>query len=236
MSAPDIGAQVDLTRQTVHRLLHQLEAIGMVRRDLERERFEAGPALADLGLRALIANHTVKLRRTIMERLVETVEETCNLAVLDGCQILYIDRVECNWPLRLVIEVGDRMPAHCTASGKLLLANLPEETLEQYLRVVELTKFTDNTWTDPVLFRKHLAQIRRQGYSINHSEDIDGLLGVSVPVRDPSGRILAGIAMHGPEVRLPESRALEIIPDMNDAANAIGDLLLESAIRRFSRV
>jgi len=234
MSAPDLGVQLGMTRQTIHRLLQQLEAIGMVRRSIERERFEVGPALAELGLNSLITNQTAKFRRAVMEQLVEKIGETCNLAILDGHEIVYVDRVECNWPLRRIIEVGSRMPAYCTASGKLLLAHLPARTLEQYLSSVTLERFTDTTWTDPDRFRQHLAQIRHQGYSINDGEDLEGLLGVSVPVCDPSGRLLAGLAIHGPVVRLPEDRARAIVPDITAAADAIGDLLVETTVRRFA--
>lgn len=228
MSAPDLAAQLGMTRQTIHRLLQQLEEIGMIRRDLERERFEIGPAFAELGLHALSTGHASKLRRAVMEELVAKSGETCNLTVLVGHDIVYIDRVECNWPLRRQIEIGGRMPAYCTAGGKLLLALAPEKTLEQYLSIVTLKRLTPNTWTDPEAFRVHLETIRAQDYAVNNQENLVGLLAVAVPVRDTSGRVLGGLALHGPEARLSESRAQAFVPQIREAADAIGALLVES--------
>lgn len=227
LSAPDIGAQLDLTRQTVHRYLHQLESVGLVRRDIERERYDVGPALAELGLLAVTNSQNARLRRAVMERLVAKVRETSNLGVFDGYEVVYIDRVECDWPLRLQIVVGGRVPAYCTAIGKLSLALLPEQRLEAYLALSPLERLTPHTITDPDAFRREMAVIRERGYSINNQEDIEGLLGVAVPVRDRDGAVLAGLSLHGPTVRLPEQRAHAVAPDLLAAATAIGELIRE---------
>jgi len=235
MNAPDIGGQLGMNRQTVHRLLNQLEAIGMVRRDVARERFEVGPAMVELGLRAQSGNHAARLRRAVMEELVAEVRENCNLAVLDGHEIVYVDHVECDWPLRRQIAIGDRMPAYCTAIGKLLLAHLPAKALEQYLSVVTLEPWTEHTWTDPDGFREHLEDIRRQGYATNEQENMVGLLAAAVPVRDTFGRIAAGLSIHGPKPRLSEARTLEIIPQVSEAASTLGELVGENSARRLMK-
>jgi DNA-binding IclR family transcriptional regulator len=234
MNAPDIGAQLDMNRQTVHRLLNQLEAIGMVRRDVARERFEIGPALVQLGLRAQNGNHTANLRRAVMQKLVDEVDENCNLGVLDGHEIVYINHVECRWPLRRQMEVGTRLPAYCTGIGKVLLAHLPEKTLEQYLSVAELKPQTEHSWTDPEAFREHLAEIREQGYAIGNQENLIGLLSIAVPVPDPLGRVVAGLSIHGPVTRLPEDRARAFVPMLQEAAQTISELMIESASRRLT--
>jgi len=228
MSAPDIGAQLGFNRQTAHRLLQQLEAIGMVRRDVARERFEIGPALLQLGLRAQTGNYTAKLRRAVMQKLVDEVNENCNLGVLDGREIVYIEHVECRWPLRRQMEIGCRLRASCTAIGKVLLAHLPQKELEKYLSVVELAPQTEHSWTDPEAFREHLVEIRELGYAIGNQENWIGLLSVGVPVRDPSGRVMAGLSIHGPVARLSEERARGIVPMLEDASRSISALIAES--------
>ncbi len=229
MSAPDIGAELGLTRQTVHRFMQQLEEVGLVRRDIERERYDVGPALAELGLMALTNSHYARLRRVVMERLVAKAHETSNLGVLDGYEVVYVDRVECDWPLRLQIVVGGRVPAYCSAIGKLLLANLSERRLDTYLGLSPLERLTPNTICDPDAFRHEMAMIRERGYSINNQEDIDGLLGVAAPVRDASGAVIAGLSLHGPTVRLPEDRAKALVPDLMEAADAMGEMMKRSA-------
>lgn len=232
MNAPDIGAALGMNRQTVHRLLNQLEPIGIVRRDVARERFEIGPALVQLGLRAQSGSQAAKLRRAVMEKVVAEIDENCNLAVLDGHEIVYIDQIECHWPLRRHIEIGSRMPAYCTGIGKVLLAHLPEKELEQYLSVVELEPWTEYTWTDPDQFREHLAEIREQGYAINNQENLVGHLSVAVPVPDPLGRVVAGLAVHGPNARLTVEQAIAVVPHLQEAAQAISELMMESTSRR----
>ncbi len=234
MSAPDIGAQLGFNRQTVHRLLQQLEAIGMVRRDIARERFEIGPALLQLGLRAQTGNHAAKLRRAVMQNLVDEIDENCNLGVLDGREIVYVEHVECRWPLRRQMELGCRLPAYCTAIGKVLLAHLPQKELEQYLSVVELAPQTEHSWTNPEAFREHLAEIRELGYAIGNQENWIGLLSVGVPVRDPSGLVVAGLSIHGPAARLSEQRAREIVPMLEGAGRSISALMAESDSGRAS--
>ncbi len=230
MSAPDIGAQLGLSRQTVHRLLNQLEEIGMVRRDVLRERFETGPALTDLGLRAQIGSQKSQLRRAVMKQVVAQANESCNLAVLDGHEVVFIDRIECDWPLRHQIEVGSRMQAHCTAIGKVILANLAQRTLNQLLSVVDLERMTGNTITHPDGLQEHLAEVRAHGYAINDEENLVGVFAVAVPVWDRFGSVVAGLAVHGPKARLSEKRAGALVPVLSDAAKAIGDQLLNEAL------
>ncbi|RIA55820.1 IclR family transcriptional regulator [Dichotomicrobium thermohalophilum] len=235
MNAPDIGTQLDMNRQTVHRLLNQLEALGIVRRDVARERFEIGPALVELGLRAQTGNHATKLRRAVMEELVAKIGEDCNLAILDGYEIVYIDHVQSDWPLRRQIQIGARMPAYCTAIGKVLLAHLPERALDQYLSVVTLERRTENTCTDPDMLRDNLIQVREQGYAIADQENLVGLLSVAVPVWDPLGRVVAGLSMHGPNARLTQARAHAIVPELKEAAETISNLIVESSSQRVTR-
>jgi IclR family transcriptional regulator, acetate operon repressor len=229
MSAPDIGAELGLTRQTVHRFIQQLEEVRLVRRDMERERYDVGPALVELGLKALMNSHDAQLRRVVMDRLVAKVRETSNLGVLDGYEVVYIDRVECDWPLRLQITVGGRMPAYCTAIGKLLLAHAPAGRTDAYLALSPLERLTPNTICDPDAFRGQLAEIRERGYALNNQEDIEGLLGIAAPVHDASGTVIAGLSLHGPTVRMPEHRAKALVPELMEAAAEIGKLMRGSA-------
>lgn len=229
MSAPDIGAELGLTRQTVHRFIQQLEEVRLVRRDIERERYDVGPALTELGWLALTNSQYARQRRVVMERLVARVSETSNLGVFDGYEVVYVDRVECDWPLRMQIVVGGRMPAYCTAIGKLLLAHLSERRLDTYLAQSPLHRLTPNTICDPDAFREEMAMIRERGYSINNQEDIEGLLGVAAPVRDGEGAVIAGLSLHGPTVRLSQDRARSLVPDLIEAARAIGEMMNESA-------
>ncbi|NJM34948.1 MAG: IclR family transcriptional regulator [Rhodomicrobium sp.] len=228
VGAPDLCAELELNRQTVHRLLKQLESLGYVRRYLDRERYVLGTDFTQLALNAIVAKSAGSLRQPVMERLVDVVRETCNLGVLDGHQVLYIDRVECDWPLRVQLKPGSRLPAYCTAIGKLLLGHLPPEKLRQYLRVVPLRRLTPNTITDPDQFTEAMREIRKNGYAINNQEDSVGLLAISVPVFDPRGAVAAGLAIHGPEIRLPRERAISLLPQLTETARELSAILFHN--------
>ena len=217
-----------MNRQTVHRMLKQLEALGFVQRYLDRERFVIGPAFAKLALTAVTARSAGSLQRAVMEQLVESVRETCNLGILDGHEVVYIDRVECDWPLRIQLQPGSRLPAYCTAIGKLLLAQLPPAKLQQYLRIVPLKRLTQNTLTEPDQFIEAMQEIRESGYAINDQEDSIGLLAIGVPILNERGTIVAGLAIHGPEVRLSRERAISLLPQLTETAQTLSAILFQN--------
>ncbi len=228
IGAPDICAELDLTRQTVHRLLKQLETFGFVQRDPDRERFVLGSAFTKLALTAVTGNGSGSLGRAVMERLVSSVRETCNVGVLDAYEVVYIDRVECDWPLRVQLAPGSRLPAYCTAIGKLLLAQLPSDRLQQYFRAVELKPLTPNTITDTKRFSEAMQAIRNDGYSINDQEDSLGLLAIAVPILNEKAEVVAGLAIHGPEVRLSRKRAISLLPQLRETADVLATVLFRN--------
>jgi DNA-binding IclR family transcriptional regulator len=228
VGAPDIGAELDLTRQTVHRLLKQLEGFGFVQRDHDRERFVLGSAFTKLALMAVTGNGSGSLGRAVMERLVSSVRETCNVGVLDAHEVVYIERVECDWPLRVQLAPGSRVPAYCTAIGKLMLAQLPPDRLRQFLQAVDLKPLTPNTITDAGRFGEAMEAIRHDGYAINDQEDSVGLLAIAVPILNDKGGVAAGLAVHGPEVRLSRERAISLLPQLKETAQALRSILFSN--------
>ena len=143
----DLSAHLDLPKPSVHRLLGQLEDIGFVQRDLSGRAYTVGPELLTLAVDALATMARRPPVRDIMRELVERVRESCNLAILHGNDVLYLERVECDWPLRMQLQAGSRVPIHCTASGKLLLAHLGTAKQRKFLQALRLEKYTANTIT-----------------------------------------------------------------------------------------
>ena len=145
---PDLAAKLGLSRQTVHRVLCQLENTGLLMRDPVRERFSMGPRLARLSLTALASNNGWAPIRATMQEVVDEVGETCNIGVLDGLDYVYVERIECQWPLRLHIDVGTRAPAHCLAGGKVLLAHLEPRACARLIRSRKLVARTPRSITN----------------------------------------------------------------------------------------
>src|SRR5262245_61880103 len=144
---PDLAAKLGLPRQTVHRVLSQLRDWGLLLRDPVRERFSVGPRLIQLSLTALGSNNPWAPVRAALQELVDEVGETCNVGVLEGLDYVYVDRVECQWPLRFHLEVGYRQPAHCIAAGKVLLAYLDPELRARLIRSRKLAGRTARSIT-----------------------------------------------------------------------------------------
>lgn len=218
----DVVAAVGLPKPTVHRILTQLVEAGLLRR-LPGAGYGVGVRLSRLG-RDLLTNDAGRpARRAILQRLVDAIGETCNFTMLDGAEIIYLDRVETASPLRVNLQPGSRVPAHCSASGKLLLAHMAPA---QYGRLVEqlpLTRFTARTITDRIALDKALEHIRRCGYSVDDEEYLEGLVCVAVPVTDEQQRVWATVAVHGPAARMPIDAALARLGQLRAAAVALGE-------------
>lgn len=117
----DLVAATGLAKPTVHCIAHLLEDAGLLVREPDGKRYAPGPRLSALALQVLVGSHWNAPRHAIPQSLVQRLGETCNLTMLDGAQVVYMDRVQAQWPLRLSFQPGSRVPARASASGKLLL-------------------------------------------------------------------------------------------------------------------
>jgi DNA-binding IclR family transcriptional regulator len=221
----ELAPAVRLPKPTLYRMLGMLESAGLVIRDPGARRYAPGPRLAALG-RNVMLNAVVRAgRRAILSRLVEEIGETCNFTMLDGAEVIYVDRVEAAWPLRMSLAPGTRVPLHCTASGKLLLAMLPKTPRERIAAQLSLTRYTDTTITDRRRLDAELARIRAAHYSTDNEEYHAGLVCLAVPVLDERRRACAALAVQAPVSRMPLARTLEQLPKLRQAAAAIAGTL-----------
>jgi IclR family acetate operon transcriptional repressor len=218
---PDLAARLELPRQTVHRLLGQLERAGLVVRDPSRERYSVGPRLAELSFATLRSLNQAAPIRSILQDLVDEIGETCNVGVLDGLDYVYLQRIECDWPLRLHVEIGGRMGAHCVSGGKVLLANLDAKLRQRLLRNRKLKPSTPHTLIRVAELEAELAKIRERGFALNNQENMDGIVGAAVPIIDPKGNVLAAVGLQGPLPRLTLKACERFVPRMRHAAERI---------------
>ena len=218
---PDLAAKLRLPRQTVHRVLSQLRDSGLLLRDPVRERFSVGPRLVQLALAALGPNNPWAPVRAVLQELVDELGETCNIGVLEGLDYVYIDRIECEWPLRIHLEVGYRMPAHCIAAGKVLLAYLEPDLRARLLRSRKLVARTPQTVTRVADLEAELDRIKAHGYGTNNQENFEGIVAAAVPIRDARGRVVAAVTVHGPVPRLTFEACEAAVPRLHQAAQRI---------------
>jgi len=221
----DLAAQLGLPKATAHRICTQLLAGGFLARDVDERSFGVGPALRTLAFDTLNHGSVRGQRHAVLAELVAQVNETCNFTTLDGTEVLYLDRVEAQWPLRLTLDVGAHVPMHCTASGKLFLALMPPAQRDALIGALPLERMTRNTLTSAKALRAECERIAAQGHSCDREEFIAGLIAVAVPVRDAQGQVRAAIAVHAPVARLSLDEALARVDALRAAAARMGALL-----------
>lgn len=217
----ELAAQVAMPKPTVHRLLLQLEEVGAIRRDLTGKGYVIGAAWMKLAMDALIMRGRQPLIRGIMRKLVDQIQESCNLSVMHDTELLYLERVECDWPLRMQLHAGSRVPLHCTASGKLLMSQMNPKIRERFLAGLKLHKYTSNTITDRKLLEKEFEEIRKNNVAINKEEYHLGVIGVSVPVWRRDDVAVATLSIHAPSFRMSVETALSYVPQLQQSAREV---------------
>lgn len=202
----EIAEKLGIPKSTVHGLISTLYNFGYVDQSPFTGKYKLGLRLFELG--NIVANRwdLRTVAAPYMQSLVEAMEETVHLTILDKGEVLYIDKRESPQSLRIVSQVGMRLPAHCTGVGKVLLAFLPSSEVKVIISTKGLPKFTKNTITNADTLEKELERIRMQGYAIDNEEFMDGLRCVAAPLRDHSGKVCAAISISGPVSRLEEER------------------------------
>jgi|SRR5688572_6427943 len=211
-----------LPKPTTYRMLAMLENAGLLVRDSDGRRLSPGPRLTRIALDALLNAQVRAPRHAILKSLAQAIGETVNLTMLDGSDVVYLDRVETAWPLRMNLQPGSRVPLHCTASGKLLLASLPASRRRRLVHSLVLERHTNRTLTDAKALESELAQIRRRGFATDDEEYVAGLVCIAVPVT-LRRRTAACIAVHAPLARMPLPAAIEHLPALRHAADAIAE-------------
>lgn len=213
----------ELPKPTLHRTLALLEEAGILCREPGGRAYMIGDRLSRFGLDVLRNDAAATERRVVLRRVVSEIGESCNLAVLHKGALIYLDRIEANWLLRLQIPVGEvAMPPHCCASGKLLLAHLGAPERQRLLELLALEQFTVRTITDRQVLASELDRIVSCGYAVDNEEYVLGVACVAVPVRSRNGEVVASIAVQGATARLPLMRAIEFVPRLQAAAVDIG--------------
>ncbi|MEM7562479.1 MAG: IclR family transcriptional regulator [Pseudomonadota bacterium] len=225
VTATELNDMLSLPKSTAHRLCSMLEAEGYLQKRLDGKRYMPGPKLQTLAIGVLTHSQFRAQRHAILMSLSQEIGETCNLSYPDGSQMVYADRVETQWPLRLQLTVGTRVPLHCTASGKMYLSSLPKAKRANMASHLELTSHTSNSITDSEQLLENLEKIRRQDFSTDNEEFVDGMIAVAVPIRDKRGRVFSTISFHAPVVRMRLVVAEQYVPRMHSAAQELSRLV-----------
>lgn len=221
--------ETGLPKPTLHRMLQQLEAAGMLQRDSDGRQYGTGARLRRLAENLLLNDTIHGARHAVLRQLVEEVGESCNITALSGSEVLYLDRVETAAPLRFYLHPGSRVPAHCSASGKLFLAQMTPAQRRRLLANAPLMQYTTRTLTNLNALEAEIEQVRELGYAFDNEEFLPGLFCIAVLVPAPEGRSNMGIAMQAPIMRMTERNALDSLPALRRAASALAAIEADSA-------
>lgn len=219
-SLMEIAHALGLPKATASRLCAQLVAQDWLGRD-EARCYRAGVRLLLMSRQIFQKDRMQVLRHQALADLVAELGETCNLTVLQGEQVLYLDRVETHWPLRMVLDVGSLVPLHATASGKLFLAFMAPEQRRSLLKKIQMPALTSHTLTTAEDLERECESIRGQGHACDREEFLAGLIAVAVPVLTEDGRCMAAVAVHAPSARMPLSRAIDALPRLKAVARRL---------------
>lgn len=221
LTLQQVTERTGLPKPSLHRMLQQLEGASLLQRTGDGRRYAAGTRLRRLAESALLNDVDQGARRAVLRDLVERLGESCNLTALSGSEVVYLDRVETSAPLRFTLHPGSRVPVHCSASGKLFLAQLTPGQRRRLLGPLALRRHTPNTLTTLDAIEHELARVRQQGYAIDNEEFLGGLFCVAVSVPVTRGRSNLCVAVQAPVMRLNEANALATLPALREAALAL---------------
>jgi IclR family pca regulon transcriptional regulator len=205
----DIADELDMSRSTTHRYVLTLTALGYLEQGAQRK-YRLGLRVTDLGMSALNGTGLREHAHPYLEELRQQSTYTASLAVLDGSEIVYVDRARSlrrgQSEIELGLAPGSRLPAYCTAMGKLLLANLPEKEQDEMLASMKLTKRGPNTITSRQALGAELEEILEEGFAVNDEELAPELHSIAAPVRNEAREVVAAasLAAHTSTISLSE--------------------------------
>jgi len=216
----EIAQAVDLHKATAHRIVTTLVNYGFLERADDGQKYRLGLELTNLGFKVI---RRMDLRREalpFMKQLVQDWDETCDLSIFDQGKVFYVEVLRGNHALNISAGIGQRLPAHCTANGKLFLAHLPTNELDDFLSR-PLTAYTENTITSPAELRNNLEICCNQGYAVDYEEYELGVCAVAAPIFNRRGTVIAAIGGPSPISRMTPERIAEIAGAFKEAARAI---------------
>jgi DNA-binding IclR family transcriptional regulator len=225
MTPTEINQELQLPKQTVHRLCTTLEEEGYIVRETNGKRLQPSRRLKNLASGILYNSRNHIAVRQVLEEIANNVKETVNLVVPEESGMMYLERIETDWPFRIQLPVGTHVPFHCTASGKTFLASLTPAARRSFVNNIELEPMTPNTFIDKKSLLDELATIAKQGYAVDNEEFMEGMVAIAVPIKDEKSRYSGAVAFHAPDQRLSLETAIARKDYLMDGARKLGEVL-----------
>jgi IclR family transcriptional regulator, pca regulon regulatory protein len=225
----DIADELGMSRSTTHRYVITLVALGYLEQGASRK-YRLGLRVTDLGMSALNSTGLREHAHPYLEELRQRSSYTTSLGVLDGADVLYVDRVRSfrrgQGKVDLNLHVGSRLPAYCTALGKLLLAHLPDAEQRELIASMKLAKHGPNTITSKKALREELEQVISEGFAVGDQELAAELYAIAAPVRNEGREVVAAVSLS----------ASSAVISLEELVDALGPHLVSTADRISARL
>jgi IclR family transcriptional regulator, KDG regulon repressor len=219
----ELASRVGLTRSNTHRTLQTLAHAGYIVKDEASGEYRATVRLFELGARQLAQLDVRKLAQPAMRKLADLSGETVHLSLLDGVEVVYIDKIDSPQPVRAYSYIGGRAPAYAVATGKVLLAHQPDGYIARYAHALQA--HTPRTIATLEALEDEMRRIRRQGHAVNRGEWRATVGGVAVAIFNGMGQPVAALGISGPLERLTGARMKELVPAVTACAREVSELL-----------
>ncbi len=225
LGATEISNILSYGVSATYHILITLKKSKIIEQDNKTKKYRLGLKLWKIGKMAREQNRLSFLIKPYLERLRDMTGETSNLTILDNAEIVYIEQEESNKLIRMFTKIGARIPLHCSAAGKVLLAFKPKEKQDSIIRSINFNKFTEQTLTERKKLKRQLDFIREKGYAFDHEERELGVSCIAAPIHDFDGEVIAAISISGPTSRFDEDSEVKFIKCILEVTKEVSEYL-----------
>jgi DNA-binding IclR family transcriptional regulator len=223
----DLAERLSLPTTTVHRLVQTLVSLGYVTQYPTSKRYGVGRGIAELNRSMLLKYEYSQHVQPHLEQLVEATGETASLAALYGTSAIYLNQVETPAPMRVSYPVGTLVPLHCSAVGKVFLADFHPTLLEDTLAYAGLKSFTPKTITKREKLLGELKRVKQQNYALEDEEYVSDARCIAVGLRGSSGTVVSTLSISGPTTRMHDDRLADLAKILLETAHRFAEQMRE---------
>ncbi len=216
----EISERLNLNKSTVHGIISTLKYHGFISQDEETQRYKLGIRFIEFGDLVVSSMNIRNVVLPVIEDVCDKIEETVHVAMLDGVDVVWIEKKECTKSIKTSTKIGARLPVYTTADGKIILCYQNKDKIKTYLPK-RIPKYTQNTITNKGEFIKKLEEMKKAGYTTDNEEFVEGIKCVAAPIFDHDGKVRFSLSTTGPAFRMNEDRIKEIVVIIKEAANEI---------------
>lgn len=191
----DISNMLNINKSTAHRFLKVMLENDLVKKNEDNGRYSLGLRFLNIATKIIDSIDVREIAHPHLIELEKVTGETIHLTTFDGKNIVYIDKIEGDKPIRMYSKIGNIAPIHCTAVGKVILAFQKKEKIDEIIKKVDFIRYTKNTITDEKRFRNCLEETKKRGYTVDDSEYEEAICCIAAPIRDYSKRVNSAVSI-----------------------------------------